>query len=103
MGIFIKNPETEKIVREVAALRGTTITGAIDALAREALALAAFDHMVSHAPGYRDVFAQSLQLAESTARLAEAKSELATAEPQLPEKEKTIESIWQKYLSMLPK
>jgi hypothetical protein len=38
MGIFIKNPETEKIVREVAALRGTTITGAIDALAREALA-----------------------------------------------------------------
>lgn len=38
MGIFIKNPETEKIVREIAALRGTTITGAIDALAREALA-----------------------------------------------------------------
>lgn len=38
MGIFIKNPETERIVREVAALRGTTITGAIDALAREALA-----------------------------------------------------------------
>lgn len=37
MGIFIKNPETEKIVREIAALRGTTITSAIDALAREAL------------------------------------------------------------------
>lgn len=36
-GIFIKNPETEKIVREIAALRGTTITGAVDALAREAL------------------------------------------------------------------
>lgn len=37
MGIFIKNPETEKVVREVAALRGTTITGVIDTLAREAL------------------------------------------------------------------
>jgi antitoxin VapB len=37
MSIFIKNPETEKVVREVAALRGTTITGVIDALAREAL------------------------------------------------------------------
>jgi len=37
MGIFIKNPETERVVREIAALRGTTITGAIDALAREAL------------------------------------------------------------------
>jgi antitoxin VapB len=37
MGIFIKNPETEKVVREIAALRGTTITSAIDALAREAL------------------------------------------------------------------
>lgn len=38
MGIFIKNPETEKAVREIAALRGETITGVIDALAREALA-----------------------------------------------------------------
>ena len=38
MGIFIKNPETEKAVREIAALRGDTITGVIDALAREALA-----------------------------------------------------------------
>jgi antitoxin VapB len=38
MGIFIKNPETERVVREVAALRGDTITGVIDALAREALA-----------------------------------------------------------------
>jgi len=38
MGIFIKNPETERVVREVAALRGETITGVIDALAREALA-----------------------------------------------------------------
>jgi len=37
VGIFIKNPETERVVREIAALRGTTITGAIDALAREAL------------------------------------------------------------------
>lgn len=37
MGIFIKNPETEKVVRQVAALRGETITGVIDALAREAL------------------------------------------------------------------
>jgi antitoxin VapB len=37
MGIFIKNPETERVVRQVAALRGTTITGTIDALAREAL------------------------------------------------------------------
>lgn len=37
MGIFIKNPETEKAVRELAALRGETITGVIDALAREAL------------------------------------------------------------------
>lgn len=37
MGIFIKNPETERVVREVAALRGETITGVIDALAREAL------------------------------------------------------------------
>jgi len=37
MGIFIKNPQTEKVVREVAALRGTSITGVIDSLAREAL------------------------------------------------------------------
>ncbi|MBC7667135.1 MAG: type II toxin-antitoxin system VapB family antitoxin [Gemmatimonadaceae bacterium] len=38
MGIFIKNPETEKVVREIATLRGQTITGVIGALAREALA-----------------------------------------------------------------
>jgi antitoxin VapB len=37
MGIFIKNPETEKAVRKIAALRGQTITGVIDALARDAL------------------------------------------------------------------
>jgi antitoxin VapB len=37
MGIFIKNPETERAVREIAALRGETITGVIGALAREAL------------------------------------------------------------------
>jgi hypothetical protein len=38
MGIFIRNPKTEKAVRDIAALRGETITGVIDALAREALA-----------------------------------------------------------------
>lgn len=37
MGIFIKNPETERVVRELAALRGDTITGVIDSVAREAL------------------------------------------------------------------
>jgi antitoxin VapB len=37
VGIFIKNPETEKAVRAIAALRGTSITSAIDDLAREAL------------------------------------------------------------------
>jgi len=38
MGIFIKNPETVKVVREIAALRGQTVTRVIDALAHEALA-----------------------------------------------------------------
>lgn len=37
MGIFIKNPETERVVRQLAAVRGDTITGVIDKLAREAL------------------------------------------------------------------
>lgn len=37
MGIFIKNPETERVVRELAAARRDTITGVIDKLAREAL------------------------------------------------------------------
>ena len=37
MGIFIKNPETERVVRELAALRNETITGVIDRVAREAL------------------------------------------------------------------
>lgn len=37
MSIFIKNPETERVVRELAAARGDTITGVIDKLAREAL------------------------------------------------------------------
>ena len=37
MGIFIKNPETERVVRELAAARGDTITGVIDKIAREAL------------------------------------------------------------------
>jgi len=37
MGIFIKNPETERVVRELAALRGDTITGTIDQLAKAAL------------------------------------------------------------------
>lgn len=37
MGILIKNAETERAVREIAALRGQTLTGVIDALAREAL------------------------------------------------------------------
>lgn len=40
MGIFIKNPETERVVRELAALRGDTITGVIDSVARGALAAA---------------------------------------------------------------
>lgn len=43
------------------------------------------------------------KLAEATVRLEEAKKELAAAEPQLPEKEKAVESAWQKYLGMLPK
>jgi|GEM_PF-1018853 len=37
MGIFIKNPETERVVRALAAARGDTITGVIDKLARAAL------------------------------------------------------------------
>ena len=37
MGILIKNPETERVVRELAAVRGVTLTDAIDAAARRAL------------------------------------------------------------------
>lgn len=43
------------------------------------------------------------KIALATTRLEEARKELATAEPQLPEKEKAVESGWQKYLSLLPK
>ncbi len=37
MGILIKNPETERVVRELAAIRGVTLTDAVDAAARRAL------------------------------------------------------------------
>jgi antitoxin VapB len=37
MGIFIKNPETERVVRELAAVRGVTLTDAIETAARKAL------------------------------------------------------------------
>lgn len=37
MGIFIKNPETERVVRQLAAARGDTITATIDKVARAAL------------------------------------------------------------------
>jgi hypothetical protein len=42
------------------------------------------------------------QMATETQRLEEARKELAAAEPLLPEKEKAVESAWQKYLSLLP-
>lgn len=37
MGIFIRNPETERVVRELAAMRGVTLTDAIETAARRAL------------------------------------------------------------------
>jgi antitoxin VapB len=37
MGILIKNPETERKARELAALRGETLTGAIDQALEKAL------------------------------------------------------------------
>jgi hypothetical protein len=37
MGILIKNPETERKARELAALRGDTLTGAIDKALDKAL------------------------------------------------------------------
>lgn len=38
MGILIKNPETERKARELAALTGETLTGAIDAALEARLA-----------------------------------------------------------------
>jgi len=38
MAILIKNPETERKARELAALKGETITGAIDAALERELA-----------------------------------------------------------------
>lgn len=38
MSIFIRNPETERKVREFAAMDGLTLTGAIDAAMDEVLA-----------------------------------------------------------------
>lgn len=38
MAILIKNPETERKARELATLKGETITGAIDAALERALA-----------------------------------------------------------------
>lgn len=37
MAILIKNPETERKARELATLKGETITGAIDAALEQAL------------------------------------------------------------------
>lgn len=37
MGIFIKNPETERKARELARLRGETLTAVIDAALEDAL------------------------------------------------------------------
>ncbi len=39
MGIFIKNPETERKARELARLRGQTLTAAIDGALDHALAV----------------------------------------------------------------
>jgi antitoxin VapB len=38
VGLFIKNPETERKARELAALDGATLTGAVDRALEEALA-----------------------------------------------------------------
>jgi antitoxin VapB len=38
VGLFIKNPETERKARERAALDGATLTGAVDRALEEALA-----------------------------------------------------------------
>ena len=38
MAMFIKNPETERKARELAALDGATLTGAVDRALEEALA-----------------------------------------------------------------
>ncbi len=38
MGIFIKNPETERKARELARLRGDSLTAVIDAALEDALA-----------------------------------------------------------------
>jgi len=38
MGIFIKNPETERKARELARLRGDSLTAVIDAALDDALA-----------------------------------------------------------------
>ena len=37
MGIFIKNPDVEERLRQLAALRGESITGAVDHLVRDGL------------------------------------------------------------------
>lgn len=41
MAILIKNPETERKARELASLRGVSLTGAIDSALEKALAEAA--------------------------------------------------------------
>lgn len=55
MGIFIKNPETARKARELAALRGQTLTAAIDlALERE---LEAEHAKPAHKPTFEEMLA----------------------------------------------
>lgn len=60
MGIFIKNPETERKARELARLRGDSLTAVIDAALDDALAEERARILVR--PSADDIEAASAQL-----------------------------------------
>jgi antitoxin VapB len=64
MGIFIKNPEVERKARELAALRGASLTAAIDAALDAALLVEAAK------PRGRPTLAQMLAATEEFRRKA---------------------------------
>jgi hypothetical protein len=89
---------------EVAALKDKVEALKADIPAMEAGMKALTDSKTGNpAPKPEDLPAIDKKIAALATKLEEAKKELAAAEPQLPEKEKAVESGWQKYLGMLPK
>ena len=98
----LENKQVIALREEVAALKEKTEDLKAEIPALEASLKSAAEKKAA-GPAPEEAAKLDKQIATETQRLEEARKELAAAEPLLPEKEKAVESAWQKYLSLLPR